>query len=428
LPTLPYNALNLKPLNILLADDAKSVGQFVSEYLRSAGHQVTFVESGEAAVSAFKSQAFDLVLMDVVMPGIGGLEAVKQIKAIPTATWVPVIIITGLDAEEDILSGYLAGADDYMVKPVKPMMLDIRIRSMMRIAALQRSSTAVIDNVIEGIVQIDRAGRIGRFNKAAESIFGYAEAEVLGKNVNMLMPPPYKEAHDDYLANYVATGQAKVIGIGRVVTGLRKNGEPFPMHLGVTEAATPEGKFFIGLVRDMTIEERMRRQIEYLATHDALTGLPNRNECWKRLEERYALRDGRHGPADCSVFYCDLDGFKQINDQYGHAAGDAVLKETALRFKEVLFVRDFIARIGGDEFVAIIDGLQDNEKATALAQRMIEAVSRPFFTPEGQYQVGISIGIAHSRQYSESVESLINAADGAMYVAKRGGKGTVALA
>jgi diguanylate cyclase (GGDEF)-like protein len=189
--------------------------------------------------------------------------------------------------------------------------------------------------------------------------------------------PPYKEAHDDYLANYVATGQAKVIGIGRVVTGLRKNGEPFPMHLGVTEAATPEGKFFIGLVRDMTIEERMRRQIEYLATHDSLTGLPNRNECWKRLEERYALRDGRHGPADCSVFYCDLDGFKQINDQYGHAAGDAVLKETALRFKEVLFVRDFIARIGGDEFVAIIDGLQDNEKATALAQRMIEAVSRP---------------------------------------------------
>jgi diguanylate cyclase (GGDEF)-like protein/PAS domain S-box-containing protein len=418
----------MKPLNILLADDSKSIGHFISEYLRSAGHQVHYIESGEAAVAAYRQQNFDLVLMDVVMPGIGGLEAVKQIKSIPTATWVPVIIITGLDAEEDILSGYLAGADDYMVKPVKPMTLDIRIRSMMRIAALQRSTTAVIDNVIEGIVQIDRAGRIDRFNKAAETIFGYTEAEVLGKNVNMLMPPPYKEAHDEYIANYVTTGHAKVIGIGRVVTGLRKNGETFPMHLGVTEAATPDGKFFIGLVRDMTIEERMHRQIEYLATHDALTGLPNRNECWKRLDERYALRDDRHGPADCSVFYCDLDGFKQINDQYGHAAGDAVLKETARRMKEVLFVRDFIARIGGDEFVAIIDGLQDNGKATAQAQRMIEAVTRPIVTPEGQYQVGISIGIAHSRQYPESVAALVNAADGAMYVAKRDGKGTVALA
>jgi diguanylate cyclase (GGDEF)-like protein/PAS domain S-box-containing protein len=418
----------VKPLNILLADDSKSVGHFISEYLRSTGHQVTYVESGEAAVTAFKAQAFDLVLMDVVMPGIGGLEAVNQIKAIPTATWVPIIIITGLNAEEDILSGHMAGADDYMVKPVKPMTLDIRIRSMMRIAAIQRSSTAVIDNVIEGIIQIDRVGRISRFNKAAENIFGYAEAEVLGKNVNMLMPPPYKEAHDNYLANYVATGQAKIIGIGRVVTGLRKNGETFPMHLGVTEAATPEGKFFIGLVRDMTVEERMQRQIEHMATHDALTGLPNRNECWKRLEERYALRNDRHGPAECSVFYCDLDGFKQVNDQYGHAAGDAVLKEASRRMKEVLFVRDFIARIGGDEFVAIIDGLQDNEKAAALAQRMIEAVSRLIVTPEGQYQVGISIGIAHSCKYPESVEALINAADGAMYVAKRDGKGTVTQA
>ena len=250
--------IELKPLNILLADDAKSVGQFVSEYLRDSGHQVTFVESGEAAVAAYRQQVFDLVLMDVVMPGIGGLEAVKQIKAIPTTSWVPVIIITGLDAEEDILGGHMAGADDYMVKPIKPMELDIRIRAMARIAAIQRSSTAVIDHVIEGVIKINRAGRIERFNKAAEFIFGYSEAEVLGRNVNLLMPSPYKKEHDEYIENYITTGQAKVIGIGRAVTGLRKNGETFPMHLGVTEAATPEDKFFIGVVRDISAEETAR--------------------------------------------------------------------------------------------------------------------------------------------------------------------------
>ena len=252
----------MKPLNILLADDTKSVGQFVSEYLRDAGHHVTYVESGEEAIIAYKRQQFDLVLMDVVMPGIGGLEAVKRIKAIPSAIWVPIIVITGLDAEEDILGGFLAGADDYMVKPIKPLILDIRIRAMMRIAAIQRSSTAVIDNVIEGIIQINDAGRIGRFNKAAESIFGYTEDEVLGKNVNMLMPPPYKAEHDDYLAHYSATRQAKVIGIGRIVTGLRKNGGTFPMHLGVTEAASPEGKFFVGLVRDISEQEAARANAE----------------------------------------------------------------------------------------------------------------------------------------------------------------------
>lgn len=166
---------------------------------------------------------------------------------------------------------------------------------MMRIAAFKRSDTAVIKNVIEGIIQIDRVGRIGRFSKAAESIFGYTEAEVIGKNVNMRRPSPYKEAHEDYIASHVATGQAKVVGIGRIVSGLRKNGEVFPMHLGVTEASTPEGRFYVGLVRDMTVEERMQRQIEFMAMHDALTELPNRNECWKRLEERYALRDTSTG-------------------------------------------------------------------------------------------------------------------------------------
>lgn len=418
----------MKPLNILLADDSRSVAQFVSEYLRDAGHHVTCVESGEAAVAAFQQQVFDLVLMDILMPGIGGLEAVKQIRAVPTPVWIPIILITALDAEDDVFIGFLAGADDFMVKPIKPMTLDIRIRSMMRIVAIQRAATALVDNVIEGIIQIDRAGRIRRFNRAAESIFGYTEAEVLGSNVSMLMPSPDRESHDGYIANYVATGEAKIIGIGRQVTGLRKSGATFPMHLGVTEASTPEGRFFIGLVRDMSVEDEMRRQIEHLAMYDTLTGLPNRNECWKRLEARYALRNDARGPAECSVFYCDLDGFKQVNDQYGHAAGDAVLKEAATRLKEVLFVRDFIARIGGDEFIAIVDGVLDDERAIALGQRMIEVVSKPIVALEQEHHVGMSIGVAHARQYPVSVEALVGAADGAMYVAKRAGKGAVTVA
>lgn len=418
----------MKPLNILLADDAPSVGQFVSAYLQDAGHSVTYVQSGEAAVAAYRSQPFDLVLMDVVMPGIGGLEAVKQIKAIPATKWVPVIVITALGEEDDIMGAFLAGADDYFLKPINPLTLDIRIRSMMRIAAIQRSAAAIVDNVIEGIIQIDRRGRIRRFNDAAERIFGYARDEVLGKNVNMLMPSPYREAHDEYIANYVATGVAKVIGMGRQVAGLRKNGETFPMHLGVTEANTPDEKFFIGLVRDMSVEERMRSEIEFLARHDPLTGLPNRRECWRMLEERFAICSAAHGPADCSLFYCDLDGFKQVNDQCGHAAGDLVLKEACRRIRETLFVRDFIARVGGDEFIVVVDGLLNDAMAGELARRMVENVAPPIDTPAGSCRVGLSVGVAHARNHPESVEALVNAADAAMYLAKRGGKGQYALA
>ncbi len=414
----------MKPLNILLADDTASVGEFVSAYLREAGHNVTLVQSGEAAVSAYRSQTFDLVLMDVIMPGIGGLEAVKQIKAIPMPHWVPVIIITGLDNEEDVMSGFLAGADDYIVKPLKPVTLDIRIRSMMRIAAIQRTATAVVDNVIEAVIRIDRVGRIMQFNRAAERIFGYEAAEVIGKNVSQLMPSPYRERHDDYIANYVATGQAKVIGIGREVTGLRRNGETFPMHLGITEAATPDGKFFIGLVRDLTEEVKLRAQNEFLAHHDGLTGLPNRSACWSHLTQRLNVNRAHREAAECTVFFCDLDGFKGINDRHGHAAGDTVLRQVSQRLKESLFVRDFIARIGGDEFLAVVDGSLTDVAAQEIGERIVEALAQPIETGAGTYQVGVSVGIAHSRSQPASVESLVDAADHAMYRAKTGGQMT----
>lgn len=418
----------MKPLHILLADDSQSVGAFVSDYLRHAGHLVTYVHSGEEAVAAYRNQSFDLVLMDIMMPGIGGLEAVRQIKAIQGSDWVPVIIITALGAEGDILDGFLAGADDYFVKPINSLTLDIRIRAMARIAALQRSTNAVVDNVIEGIVLIDGRGRISRFNKAAERIFGYSAGEVLGHNVKMLMPSPFCEEHDSYLTNYLETGHAKIIGKGRHVTGLRKNGETFPMHLGVSEAATPDGKFFIGLIRDETAEQQLRSDIEYLATHDPLTGLPNRSQCWKHLKARYSMPGSQKSPADCTLFYCDLDGFKEINDQYGHAAGDAVLKEASRRIREILFVRDFMARIGGDEFVIVVDGSLSDQLATAMAGRIIASVSQPIEMPKHRYQIGVSIGIAYARQHPESIEALVNAADNAMYVAKRRGKSQASVA
>jgi PAS domain S-box-containing protein len=136
--------------------------------------------------------------------------------------------------------------------PVKPLALDIRIRSMMRIAAIQSASAAVVDGVVEGIVRIDRVGRICQFNSAAERIFGHAEAELLGRNVSVLMPSPDRERHDDYLASYVATGLGKVIGVGRRVNRMRRNGEIFPMQLGVSRV---HAGWHCRPIRDLTVEE-----------------------------------------------------------------------------------------------------------------------------------------------------------------------------
>ena len=334
----------MKALRILLADDSQAVGELICGQLRGNGHQVRFVSSGEAAVAAFRDETPELVLMDIEMPGIGGLEAIRQIRRIPTQTWVPIIIITGHHDETHLLDGFMAGADDYLHKPVQPLLLDLRIQAMIRIVASQRSATATVDHIIEGVIRIDRVGRITAFNKAAEGIFGYTAQEVLGENVKMLMPSPYREEHDTYLGNYMATGERKVIGIGREVQGLRKNGELFPMHLGVSEVETPEEHFFVGIIRDLTAENALRQELSesrnFLA--DVIENSPDATYV-KNREGRYLLvnrmqekvsglpRSVTLGKTDAELFPGAMgEAYRQV-DLAVMSSGHAIKAEESLR-------------------------------------------------------------------------------------------------
>lgn len=285
----------MKPLRILLADDSQAVGSVLADQLRSNGHQVACVQSGEAAVAAFLDNPPELILMDIEMPGIGGLEAIRRIRRIPSPLRVPIIIITAHTDEANLLSSFMAGADDFLAKPIQPLLLDVRIQAMMRLIATQRSTAAMIDSVAEGIIRIDRRGRITAFNKAAERIFGYGASEVLDQNVSMLMPPPFRDEHDTYLGNYVATGQRKVIGSAREVVGLRKNGEIFPMSLGVSEVEAPDEHFFVGIVRDLSIENELRTRLResrnFLA--DIIENIPAATYV-KNREGQYVLVNRQH--------------------------------------------------------------------------------------------------------------------------------------
>ncbi len=417
----------MTPLHVLIADDLPELGEHLAEQLRSNGHRVSVVTRGEDAVEACRQAYPDLILMDLEMPGIGGLQAIRQIRKLTRDHWIPIIVITESNDEGDVLQGFMAGGDDYLHKPVNPLLLEVRMRAMMRIASMQRATEAIVDNIIEGIVRIDTIGRITGFNKAAETIFGYEAKEVLGQSVRFLMPSPHREEHDTYIGNYLATGQAKVIGKPRKVQGLRKSGEVFPMQVGVSEISTPDGRSFIGLIRDLSDEEALQRQIEYQATHDQLTGLPNRYSTREHLQERFAPVEAGELPIPCSMFYCDLDGFKQVNDHYGHSIGDEVLRETAERLQATLFVRDFFSRIGGDEFILVVDGLLQDDQALQIAERLIVALRTPIRSSVSEHPIGVSIGISHSRNY-DNPSAMINAADAAMYWAKNNGRNRAVIA
>lgn len=412
-------------MHILLADDSKATALPIITFLQQHGYRVTFVQDGKAAVTAYQEDSPSLVLMDVVMPEMDGIEATRRIKALGGKRWVPIIMMTGLSDTKEVVAGLDAGADDYLTKPVVFDILEARLRSMQRIATLQDSLFGILDNVFEAILTIDEAGTVESYNKAAERIFGYQPTEVIGRNVKMLMPSPYAEEHDGYLARYQRERTPHVIGIGRKVKGRRKDGEVFPMRLSVTEIQRNGQSQFIGLVSDISQEEAARQRIEFLALHDPLTGLPNRASFTNTLATAVASAEGQMLLA---VLFIDLDGFKQINDTLGHDAGDEALKTVAARLRHNLAANDFAARLGGDEFVAIANNIAGQDFIVKIANRLIAAISEPMTLTGKPGRLGASIGVALFPQHGTSPTDLLTAADHAMYKAKRGGKGCVVVA
>lgn len=248
-------------LRVLLVEDSISTALPIIAFIESGGHLVTHVTTGEAALASYLETSPDMVLMDLIMPGMGGVEATRQIKAFRTKRWVPLIIMTALDSNEDVIVGLEAGADEYLTKPINLNVLGSRMRAMQRIAGMQKTLADVIANVTDGIILINPQGLVLSFNRAAEDIFGYSASEVIGENVSMLMPEPHRMQHDGYIKRFLTSREPRIIGSSRRVEGLRKDGTLFPLQLGISNIMTPDGEIFVGLVHDNS-EEVAHRELQ----------------------------------------------------------------------------------------------------------------------------------------------------------------------
>ena len=287
----------------------------------------------------------------------------------------------------------------------------------------QNQLQAIIHNAMDGIITINEAGEILGFNPAAEQIFGYPQQDILGKNVNILMPDPTRSAHDGFIQRYIQTGQAKAMGVsGREVTALRKNGEQFPMEVSISEMMLGGLRYFVGIVRDITERKLAEQKIAHLAHYDYLTDLPNRALFLNTLEHSMLL--ARRNNYKAAVLFLDLDGFKQVNDTLGHEAGDLLLQAVSKRLKHLIRESDTVARVGGDEFTFVLNNVESNEDVAQVAGKIIAALAEPFDLKGQQCHVGGSIGIAIFPDDAGDLDKLVRLADGAMYLAKQSGKNT----
>ncbi|HHH36938.1 MAG TPA: EAL domain-containing protein [Gammaproteobacteria bacterium] len=289
-----------------------------------------------------------------------------------------------------------------------------------RLFRSERYVRAVMDNVVDGIITINEEGIIESVNPAVSRLFGYPEEALVGSNVSLLMPEPYRSRHDGYLRRYLESGQSRILGTSREAEGLRRDGTVFPIDIAVSEMKLGNTRHFIGIIRDITELKEQIHALEYQALHDALTGLPNRVLLADRLEQ--AIRVAGRDRLSLALLLMDLDHFKEINDTLGHHNGDLILKQVAQRMRDLVRGSDTVARLGGDEF-AILLPTADQDDARQIAEKIIHTVEQPFDLEGQTFVLGASIGIALFPGHGEDGHTLLRCADVAMYRAKRRRRG-----
>ncbi|MFZ6873417.1 diguanylate cyclase domain-containing protein [Undibacterium sp. Di27W] len=304
------------------------------------------------------------------------------------------------------------------IKPLAKRLADSENHAKER----QLEMNTVFSSVGEGIMTINERGIVESFNDAAAMIFGYRAEEMIGQSLQKLMPIEMRKSHEAGMQHYMKTGESKVLGRPKLeLPGLRKDGTQFTLELTVNEIKLDTRRIFVGVVRDITERKQFEEKLIFLAQYDVLTGLPNRALFMDRLSGAI-LRASRTRSA-LAVMFLDLDGFKNVNDTLGHHTGDELLKEFGHRLCMAVRKTDSVARLAGDEFTIILEGLNNPEDDTReVAEKIIQSMQDRFSLGEHQINITTSIGLAIQENGESDLDELLRRADDAMYRAKHSGK------
>lgn len=373
------------------------------------------------ATAQMQADSFDVILLDLSLPDSYGLETVKKIlENMPHKA--AVVVLSGLDDEELALEAVKQGAQDYLVKGRSDG--DVLRRAIryaierQRIEEAMRLAEAVFKNVDTGIFVTDPKGNIVRCNPAFTRITGYEDHEAIGRTAGILKSGVQDDAFYDEMWK-------KLNSLGHwegEIWNRRKSGNIYPEWLRIDAVYDATGRMtnYVATFTDITFRKEIENQLRLQATHDTLTGLPNRYLFTDRLSHAIAQAD--RAAQKAALLFVDLDGFKEVNDRHGHAAGDQLLVEVAKRLQALVRASDTVARLAGDEFTLILSGVIKSHDARIVAEKVVETLSKPFLLKECQASISASVGIALYPDDASDSDKLLIAADAAMYSIKQKGK------
>lgn len=298
---------------------------------------------------------------------------------------------------------------------------DITIQKQKEIQLEQ--SAVFFENSNEGIVITDSKGIIRSVNKSFSKITGYTKDEVIGKTPAILN----SGIHDKLFYDNMWSSLVNNNSWQGEIWNKRKNGEIYPEWLSIAKAINPKynEEFYIAIFTDISTLKDADKKLHYYANHDILTGLANRVQFEAYLKN--ALANAKRNNTKLALFFVDLDKFKEINDTFGHDVGDIMLQTVGKRIEHTLREDDFVARIGGDEFVLVLKDVKSEQDMINIAEKLNNTIKEPIKIDNQVFFMTLSIGIAIYPEHGKEAADLIKNADAAMYVVKENGRNSCLL-
>jgi diguanylate cyclase (GGDEF)-like protein/PAS domain S-box-containing protein len=416
---------------LLIVDDYPENLISMRALLQRQDWQVITAASGFEALSLLLEHDIDLVLLDVQMPGMDGFEVARLMRGSQRTRLTPIIFLTANEQSQDaVIKGYASGAVDYLFKPFDPQILKPKVQALLEHQrnrrALQRLSrdlevarafnASVLDNAAEGILVVGEDGLIRFANPAMSRLLNATVQDLQGKEfLDFLQKPHIPVWADSEL--YIGYKRGETLRLHDAMLRTAP-GQQVPVALSCAPLPR-EQQAMVVTVLDMSVVRHLHQQLEFQAVTDPLTGLLNRRGFYQTVEN--LLLRGERSDSAWVLLYLDLDGFKRVNDSLGHDAGDRVLRWVSEQLKACLRPFDILARMGGDEFTALLD-LEFPEQAAKIAEKLIERVSICQQIDGLDIALGASIGIATFPDCGANLDGLLRASDIAMYEAKRAGR------
>ncbi|MFA6179704.1 MAG: EAL domain-containing protein [Candidatus Methylopumilus sp.] len=429
---------------LLIIDDDFNLAESLRELTELVGYHVQVRNSGPSGIRLLETETFDLVLLDLVMPGMSGHEVMDYLLA--RYPKMPIIVVTATGTINEAVRALRKGIYDFVRKPYQPEELLRTIENALHKSHLERLHVStsnklqhsenlyhyLVDSSPDIIYTLDNEGKFTFANKRVTTLLGFSVDELVGQHYSILVHEEDLD-HAKYAFNERRTGERSSRNI-ELRLKCRSDDEEFRYFdtsfitivlnsMGYYKKDAQESVPFAGtygVARDISDRKKAEEAMTYQAYHDTLTGLPNRALFNDRLS--VSMAHANRNQHQLGILFLDLDRFKWVNDTLGHVYGDELLKNVAARLKDCLRQGDTLARIGGDEFTVILSEIVDSDHVSLIAKKILEALEAPFILDNREISISASIGISIFPEHGEDIDTLTKSADIAMYHVKWDGK------